>query len=102
MVARRHHYVPQYYLKGFSVPRKGKPQVSVFDREERKSFQTATANVAAEKDFNRVEIAGQSPDVFENAMAQFEGEAAPALGLAPDIRDMSSNLLRGSRKECAL
>jgi hypothetical protein len=79
MVARRHHYVPQYYLKGFSVPRKGKHQVFVFDREERKSFPTAIANVAAEKDFNRIELEGHALDAFENAVAKFEGKAAPAL-----------------------
>src|SRR5919201_1126923 len=79
MVARRHHYVPQFYLKGFAVARKKAHQLTVFDRKSRKSFSTATENVAVEKDFNRVEIDGHPPDVFEQAMSGFEGEASAAL-----------------------
>jgi hypothetical protein len=36
-------------------------------------------NIANKRDFNRVEIEGQPPDVFEQAMASFEGELGPAL-----------------------
>jgi hypothetical protein len=79
MVARRHHFVPQYYLKGFAVPRKKKHQTTVFDRALRKSYQTATDNVALERDFNRVSLQGVEPDALEKVLAQFEGTAAPAL-----------------------
>lgn len=79
MVARRHHYVPEFYLKGFAVARKKGHQLIAFDGKSRKAFPAATHNVAVEKDFNRVEIEGHPPDVFENAMAQFETNAASAL-----------------------
>jgi Protein of unknown function (DUF4238) len=79
VTARRHHYVSQFYLKGFATERKGKPQVVVFDGKERKSFKTATDNVALEHDFNRVTIDGLEPDAFEKAMADFEAQVAPAL-----------------------
>jgi hypothetical protein len=79
MVARRHHYVPRCYLKGFSVPRKGKPQVHVFDKVLRKAFATAIDNVALERDFNTVKVDGLEPDAFEKAMASFEGELASSL-----------------------
>jgi hypothetical protein len=79
MVARRHHYVPRCYLKGFSVPRKGKPQVQVFDKVLRKAFATAIDNVALERDFNTVKVDGLEPDAFEKAMASFEGELASSL-----------------------
>jgi hypothetical protein len=80
MVARRHHFLPQCYLKGFSQPRKrGKTHnVVVFDRNG-KTFTSNIINIAVKHDFNRVEIEGHAPDVFEQAMAGFEGELAPAL-----------------------
>jgi hypothetical protein len=80
MVARRHHYVPLCYLKAFSVEqKKDKWQVQVFDKKERKTYRTATENVALERDFNTVEAEGLEPDVFEKAAAKFEDELAPAL-----------------------
>lgn len=79
MVARRHHYVPQFYLKGFAVARKKSHQLIVFDRKSHRSFRAATENVAVEMDFNRVKVEGHPPDVVETTMAKFEGEAAPAL-----------------------
>src|SRR4051794_29866502 len=79
MIARRHHYIPRCYLKGFSVARKKRRQIVVFDCNAGRSFETATENVAVETDFNRVEIEGHPPDAFEKGMARFEAEAAPAL-----------------------
>jgi hypothetical protein len=80
MVARRHHYVPLCYLKAFSVERKNKRQVQVFDKKTRKTFPTATDNVAVETNFNTVKVDGLEPDFFEKDMTKFEGELAPALG----------------------
>ena len=81
MTSRRNHFVPQCYLKGFARPRKkGKSFYTVvFDRSG-KTFTTNILNIANKRDFNRVEIEGQPPDVFEQAMASFEGELGPALG----------------------
>jgi hypothetical protein len=82
VTARRHHFVPQCYLKGFAVERKKKRQkrqITVFDAKERKVFTTAIDNVAQERDFNRVEIEDFAPDAFENAMAGFESEISSAL-----------------------
>ena len=79
MAARQHHYIPQFYLKGFAVARKKSHQLIVFDRKSRKTFSAATKNVAVERDFNRVEIEGHPPDAIEKVMSQFETEAAAAL-----------------------
>jgi hypothetical protein len=54
MVARRHHYVPRCYLKAFSVERKNKRQVQVFDKKTRRTFASATDNVALEGNFNTI------------------------------------------------
>jgi uncharacterized protein DUF4238 len=79
VTARRHHYVSQCYLKGFTVERKKKRQITVFDGNARKTFTTAIDNVAVERDFNRVEMEGLAPDAFDNAMAAFESEISAAL-----------------------
>lgn len=43
------------------------------------SFRTSPKNVAVERDFNRVDIEGRSPDAIEQALAPFEGEAVQAI-----------------------
>jgi hypothetical protein len=79
VTARRHHFVPQCYLKGFTVERKKKRRITVFDAKESKVFTAAIDNVALERDFNRIEIDGLAPDAFENAMAKFESEISAVL-----------------------
>jgi Protein of unknown function (DUF4238) len=81
MVARRHHYLPRCYLKGFSKPReRGKwHYVHVYDRSG-ETFKANIINIATQKDFNRVEIEGHPPDAFEQGvLAKFENELGPAL-----------------------
>src|SRR5689334_24429157 len=80
MVARRHHYLPRCYLKHFAKPRArgSSHHVHVFDRDG-KAFTANISNVATERDFNRVDIEGHPPDAFEQGIAKFEGELAPAL-----------------------
>jgi hypothetical protein len=89
MVARRHHFLPQCYLKGFSRPRKrGKSHhVVVFDRDG-KTFTSNIINIAVKHDFNRVEIEGHAPDEFEQAMAKFEGELGPALNRILELKNL--------------
>ena len=78
MTAKRHHYVPQCYLKGFVRDRE-KPRLYVVDGKERRAFSTAPANVAAEHHFHTIDREGLPPDALENAFSSFEGELAPAL-----------------------
>lgn len=79
MAARRHHYVPQCYLRAFSVPRKKTHQLVAFDREVRKVFPTGTENIALERDFNRLDIEGVSSDAIEVGLSKFESDLALAL-----------------------
>jgi hypothetical protein len=79
---RNHHYVPQGYLRGFAkhppaYPRKAK--FLAFDLVQGKSFLTSVRNVAAIRDFNRIEGEGHSPNVLENAYGEFEGQATAAI-----------------------
>src|SRR3954466_12437995 len=77
--ARRHHYVPQFYLRGFSPPRKKVRQVVVFDRNRRAPFQSPIANIAAERDFNQVDVEGLDPNTIETGMSKFESRCSSAL-----------------------
>ncbi len=70
--ARNHHFVPQYYLKGFAKPCSKNGKLTVFDLKERKSFVTRPRNVAARRDYNRIEIEGQNPNAVESKLAELE------------------------------
>ena len=79
MAARKHHYVPQCYLKLFSVSHKKIPQLTVFDRERKKVYKAGIDNVAAQRDFNAIDVEGMDADAFEKSMSGFETELADAL-----------------------
>lgn len=89
MTARKHHYVPQCYLKGFARHR-DKPKLFVVDRSRTEPFSTAPANVAAERDFHTVNIDGLPPDAFESSFSSFESEASQALGRIIAARSISN------------
>jgi hypothetical protein len=76
--ARRHHYVPQFYLRGF-CKEPDHPRLFVIDTEKRTSFCTTPANVAVELDFHTIDSPGQPPDIVESKLAELEGEISPAL-----------------------
>lgn len=78
-VARKHHYVPRAYLGGFTATGTKDGKFFVLDVESGRAFRTSPANVAAERDFNRVDIEGRSPDAIETALAPFEGQAVEAI-----------------------
>jgi hypothetical protein len=87
--ARRHHYVPRCYLKGFSTLRKANKQtIQVFDKKNGKAYPAAIENVAVERDFNTVHVEGLDPDALEKAAADFESELAPALGRIIESRSL--------------
>ena len=90
MIARRHHYVPQCYLKGFVLDRE-KPQVFVIDGKEQRSFRTALINVAAERDFHRIEVDGYPPDALESALSGFEAKVGQALDRIIATRSTKNN-----------
>jgi hypothetical protein len=49
---KRHHYVPRFYLKGFTGE---KDQLFAVNRPTGKSFRTGPENVAGKNYFNRIE-----------------------------------------------
>jgi hypothetical protein len=75
-VARKHHYVPQMYLSGFAG---ANGQCFAVDASTRKTFTSSPANIAAERDFNKVEAEGVPPDALEKELGNFEGVIAPGI-----------------------
>ena len=73
---RKQHYVPQLYLRRFVG---AKDMLLVFDRERNEAFRTKPAGVAAQRDFNRIEVEGMDPNAVEKVLSEFEGEIAPRL-----------------------
>ena len=77
-VARRHHFVPQGYLAGFTNDGTRAGLLTVFDRVSQSIFLAKPRNVAAKRDFNRVDLESRPPDYLEQAMGEFEGKAISA------------------------
>jgi len=63
--SRNHHYVPQFYLRGFLNPSRAKKQLHVIDKIKKQHFVTTPRNVGSQRDFNRMEIPGMPIDEAE-------------------------------------
>ena len=86
--ARKHHYVPQMYLTGFA--NKG-DQYFVVDASTRKAFTTSTANIAAERDYNKIEVDGVPADALEKELGHFEGGISPAIKRVRETASFGEN-----------
>lgn len=78
-LSRKHHYLPQSYLAAFTNTKTKGGLFYVFDVTNGKHFQTSTKNVAAKRDFNKINIEGMPPDILENKFSTFEEEVAKAI-----------------------
>jgi Protein of unknown function (DUF4238) len=78
MSARNHHYLSQFYLRGFTDRETDKPQLHVLDLQLRDTFKSNPRNVAGVRDFNRIDAEGLDPNIFETEMTRLETLAAEA------------------------
>jgi hypothetical protein len=103
--ARRHHYVPRFLLKNFSVSRRpGRHQIYVFDKARSRQFITSVNIIAVELDYSAIEE-GQYRLSFESGMAQIESDTAGCIrkiidtqSLAPLTNDERARLCVCSRR----
>lgn len=51
-LSRRHHYISQFYLKGFAKLGSKNPPITVINLKEKKYFKTTAKNIASIRDFN--------------------------------------------------
>ncbi|MBX3664361.1 MAG: DUF4238 domain-containing protein [Burkholderiales bacterium] len=77
--ARRHHFVPQAYLAGFTDSGKKDGQIYVVEVKTGRAFRTSPKNIAVETDFNRIDVEGYPPDFIENALSPLEQSAVQAI-----------------------
>ena len=73
---RRHHYIPKFYLVGFTPSGEENDFLFVLDKDSGKQWKAKPENVAHQRDFYRVEIPGVKPDIFENALSKIETQAS--------------------------
>jgi len=70
--SRKHHYLPQGYLAAFTDTGTKDGQFYVLELDNGNCFRTSPKNVAAKRDFNRVDIEGHPPDAIEQALSPVE------------------------------
>ena len=74
---RNHHYVSQFYLKGFSKKGGTKAKLFVYDKKQQKYFQSNPRNIASKRDFNRISAKGKE-NYIEDHQSQMEAKIAIA------------------------
>ncbi len=90
-IARKHHYLPQAYLAAFTDTSQKDGQFNVLDIHSGRSFRTSPINVAAERDFNRIDIEGHPPDAIEQALAPFEAQAVAAIRKVVETKEFPND-----------
>jgi hypothetical protein len=76
-IARRHHFVSQFYLAGFTSDGTQDGEIFSFDTHQRKVWKTVTKEIALERDFNAVPAEIGITDELEKQLSTFEDQAAP-------------------------
>lgn len=74
-VAKRHHTVPQFYLRGFSES----DQIGTVQLPGDRRFLQNFRKAASETGFYNLEGHPDGPDVFEKMLSEIEGDAAAVL-----------------------
>jgi hypothetical protein len=87
--ARRHHFLSQCYLKGFTDDGTKDGRLFVINVADGSTFGTKPINVAVERDFNAVE--GRPPGEIEGELAKLEGHLSAALDRVVQARSIDNN-----------
>lgn len=90
-IARNHHYVPQAYLGLFTDTGDKHGRFHVRSTRDQDPFRTVPRNVAAERDFNRIDVEGYSQNFIESSLAPIEGQAVQAIRTAATTRSLPSD-----------
>ena len=95
--ARRHHYIPQLYLGGFTDSGEKNGLVYAHDLSKQKTWLAKPAKVGYEKDFYRIDAPGIDVDEIEKVFWELEGEAARVLKKIIQLK-----MLPGRRRDYAI
>lgn len=78
-IARAHHYVPQFYLAGFTNSGSKDGRLYAHDYQQLKTWASNPANVGFERDYYRLDLPDQRPDELERVLGLIEGPASVIL-----------------------
>jgi Protein of unknown function (DUF4238) len=77
---RKHHYIPQFYLQGFTMEGTKAGQLWVLDKHTGRQWKASVDKAARETDLYKVELKdGGNPASFEEELAKIESTLAPVL-----------------------
>ena len=73
---RKHHYIPNFYLAGFTASGSGQDRLYVFDQEQIRPWPSTPKNSGYQRDFYAVDLgSGVDPASFESdVLARLEAE----------------------------
>ena len=79
-IPRKHHYVPQFYLAGFTECGTRKGRLYVLDQGKKKQWSSTVKDTAHQRDFHSVDLGPHvDPMGVEKALAHFEGQQSAIL-----------------------
>lgn len=76
---RRHHYLPRFYLAGFTDKNTRDSRLFVVDKSTGRQFSSSPADAAHQRDFFRIEGDDGDPFELERKLAETEAEISPFL-----------------------
>ena len=81
---RKHHYVPAFYLAGFTVSGLDDARLHVFDQSQIKTWPATPRTTGYARDFYTIDLGpGVDPAGFESGvLARVEGESSPVIRTA--------------------
>jgi len=75
---RKHHYLPQFYLRGFSANGRSVYQI---EKDGLKSYPCSIADAGAIRDYHQLDyLEAKDPNLLEKKLADLEGELSVVLG----------------------
>jgi hypothetical protein len=88
---RKHHYIPQCYLRNFSIDNRRK-QVLLLDMKRKIKRVVSIADIAQRRDFNRVEIHDVDPNALEKSFSKFEDDVSRSIKIIVDGGDFTAEI----------
>lgn len=86
---RKHHFVPQFYLGGFTPSGSKDDKLFVFDKQTGKQWSSSPGDVGCQRDFNVIEIDdGGDPNRLEKFFSLIETDGAEAIRLLVEKRQI--------------
>lgn len=66
-ISKKHHYIPQFFLKSFARKEGKKYIIYVFDKQNLNKFTNSVDNIGYIKNFHTIEVDGEDSDFIEKA-----------------------------------